>query len=982
MAVVGFPGSLSLPSAPNRRTFRGAGRRNNCICCARSGSAILWFKQDLRVDDHFGLVAASKYQSLVPLYVFDHRILSRYSDEMLELVLFALEDLRKSLKEQGSDLMIRFGRVENVIRELVKEVRATSIFAEEEVEYHLRKMISNVDESLATVPSIDWKLEIFQWRTPFYDIKNLNHLPASYNDFTKLQLPPTSPIVSPTLPCARIELNWGDLPTFDELKEFMNKNPWKSKESWTVIKKMSAERILLEKLSQLGKRIKKNLDIEHAPEKRADKSVFFIRKGNIVGGGTNSVLNALAAYLRYLEGTARSDWQEVHERLRNAESRDGASFFALFGPAVCLGIVSRRRVHYEAIKYEKERNAGFLSPFGYSATTVAAAADAVCSMEWYWLMALRSLTSNERKYSTRIWRWNGYLIQYTVVGHEGPAILLVHGFGAFFEHYRDNISDIANSGNRVWAITVLGFGKSEKPNIVYTELMWAQLLRDFIVEVVGEPVHLAGNSIGGYFVAIVASLWPALVKSLVLINSAGNVIPEKSFIPFSNERQTSRAAWLGARLLLFFLRSNLKNTVKQCYPTRMERADDWLISEMLRASHDPGVLVVLESIFSFNLSIPLNYLLEGFEEKILIIQGMKDPISDSKSKLAMLKEYCSGVVIKELDAGHCPHDERPEEVNSIIQKWIATVEIDPLFFYIPVINDEKKCITVDRNLAIIGSVLLRSFCDFWYLIGVTIPQWGRCPNCFRRNRFLTWNCLLVFSNLPLPQGMVISLLIPQKSTLGILSAAAIIFFQSQLRTYVIASHLNGFVNYLEKGRLFYLVYPWTAYVKEFGWWSEAMVDELCDCVKPVSYTEHTHIVMEGDKIDEILFLVQGKVRTYLFRNVKTGSAAGSSRHRTVINHLRDSDRFFGEELVAWFQADPYSSDLPISNKTVSVLTEAVGFALMSADLKSILIKNHAALFLQLFWRFKTMKKHQAAQKQTPPSHQPQQMAFEISIQES
>ncbi|KAK2653594.1 hypothetical protein Ddye_013450 [Dipteronia dyeriana] len=674
MAVVGFPGSLSLPSAPNRPTFRGGGRRNNCICCARSGSAILWFKQDLRVDDHFGLVAASKYQSLVPLYVFDHRILSRYSDEMLELVLFALEDLRKSLKEQGSYLMIRFGRVENVIRELVKEVRATSIFAEEEVEYHLCKMISIVDESLATVPSIDGKLEIFQWHTPFYDIKNLNDLPASYNNFTELQLPPTSPIVLPTLPRARIELNWGDLPTFDELKEFMNKNPWKSEESWTVIKKMSAERILLEKLSELGKRIKKNLDIEHAPKKRADKSVFHTRKGNIVGGGTNSVLNALAAYLRYLEGTARSDWQEVHERLRNAESRDGASFFALFGPAVCLGIISRRRVHYEAIKYEKERNAGFLSPFGYSATTVAAAADAVCSMEWYWLMALKSLTSNERKYSTRIWRWNGYLIQYTVVGHEGPAILLVHGFGAFFEHYRDNISDIANSGNRVWAITVLGFGKSEKPNIVYTELMWAQLLRDFIVEVVGEPVHLAGNSIGGYFVAIVASLWPAVVKSLVLINSAGNVIPEKSFVPFSNERQTSRAAWLGARLLLFFLRSNLKNTVKQCYPTRIERADDWLISEMLRASHDPGVLVVLESIFSFNLSIPLNYLLEGFEEKILIIQGMKDQISDSKSKLAILKEYCSGIVIKELDAGHCPHDERPEEVNSIIQKWITTVE--------------------------------------------------------------------------------------------------------------------------------------------------------------------------------------------------------------------------------------------------------------------------------------------------------------------
>lgn len=45
-----------------------------------------------------------------------------YSDEMLELVLFALEDLRKSLKDQGSNLMIRFGNAENVVRDLVQEV--------------------------------------------------------------------------------------------------------------------------------------------------------------------------------------------------------------------------------------------------------------------------------------------------------------------------------------------------------------------------------------------------------------------------------------------------------------------------------------------------------------------------------------------------------------------------------------------------------------------------------------------------------------------------------------------------------------------------------------------------------------------------------------------------------------------------------------------------------------------------------------------
>lgn len=42
------------------------------------GPAILWYKHDLRIDDHPGLLAASQqHRTLVPLYVFDHRILSR-----------------------------------------------------------------------------------------------------------------------------------------------------------------------------------------------------------------------------------------------------------------------------------------------------------------------------------------------------------------------------------------------------------------------------------------------------------------------------------------------------------------------------------------------------------------------------------------------------------------------------------------------------------------------------------------------------------------------------------------------------------------------------------------------------------------------------------------------------------------------------------------------------------------------------------------
>ncbi|CAO2839019.1 unnamed protein product [Amaranthus hypochondriacus] len=651
-----------------------------------AGAAVVWFKHDLRIDDHPGIVAASKYSVVVPVYVFDHRILSRFSSEMVELVLLAVEDLRKSLKENGSNLMIRFGKVENVLHELVKEVKATTLFAEEEIEYDMRSMIATVKDFLAADPFLDWKLEVELWWTSLYDVKILDDLPAYFRDVKKPQQDDVSLLGIPRFPSCPVDFDWGHLPTIDDVGKFMDSHVNRDKEEWYTIKDTSAEAALRKDhmklfksgnpmLGESGSQLRSNnQNANETQRKKPENSVFITSKRNIVAGGTGVVLNALAAYLRYLEGTARDDWQEVHQKLRDAEIRAGASFGALFGFSLQLGILSSRRVFFEAIKYEKERNAGFLSPFGYSTATVAAAINAVCSSEWYWLLSLKSLYRKGESYSKRFWRWNGHLIQYTVVGCKGPAVVLVHGFGAFFDHYRDNLSNIADGGNRVWALTLLGFGQSEKPNIIYSELMWAELLRDFIVEVVGEPVHLVGNSIGGYFISIVAGLWPLLVKSIVLMNTAGDVIPGYSSLLFSKERQISGAAWLGSRALLQYLRFSTRSLVKSCYPSRPERADNWLIMEMLRASYDPGSVEVLESIFSFNLSIPLNHLLSRLKGNVLIIQGMRDPIADSRSKLAMFREHCEGILIKELDAGHCPHDECPEEVNVMIREWIFTTE--------------------------------------------------------------------------------------------------------------------------------------------------------------------------------------------------------------------------------------------------------------------------------------------------------------------
>ncbi|KAJ4950660.1 hypothetical protein NE237_027492 [Protea cynaroides] len=139
--------------------------------------ALLWFKHDLRSDDHPGLVAASQSQTVVSLYIFDHRILSCFSDEMLELVVLALEDLREWLKSQGSNLMIRFVSAENVMLELVQEVKATHVFSEEEVEYNLRRIIDIIEGSMSSVTFSWGSPQLVRWQTPFYDIKVFHFAP-------------------------------------------------------------------------------------------------------------------------------------------------------------------------------------------------------------------------------------------------------------------------------------------------------------------------------------------------------------------------------------------------------------------------------------------------------------------------------------------------------------------------------------------------------------------------------------------------------------------------------------------------------------------------------------------------------------------------------------------------------------------------------------------------------------------------------------
>ncbi len=102
---------------------------------------LIWFRNDLRLHDHPPLQQALTQRTrIIPLYCFDprHFALSRFGFPKTgafrgQFLLESLQDLANSLQEVGSDLIIRQGKPEDVIPQLVQELHISQVYLNAEV---------------------------------------------------------------------------------------------------------------------------------------------------------------------------------------------------------------------------------------------------------------------------------------------------------------------------------------------------------------------------------------------------------------------------------------------------------------------------------------------------------------------------------------------------------------------------------------------------------------------------------------------------------------------------------------------------------------------------------------------------------------------------------------------------------------------------------------------------------------------------------
>jgi pimeloyl-ACP methyl ester carboxylesterase len=276
------------------------------------------------------------------------------------------------------------------------------------------------------------------------------------------------------------------------------------------------------------------------------------------------------------------------------------------------------------------------------------------------------------------WNWQGYKIQYTVMG-KGTPLVLVHGFGASMGHWRKNIPVLAAGGYRVFAIDLLGFGGSDKPALNYTMELWENLLKDFWTAHIQEPTVFVGNSIGALLSLMVLANHPQIAAGGVLINCAGGLShrphelnPPLRFVmgafnKIIRSKLTGRALFNRVRQ-----KPQIRRTLLQVYRNPQAVTDE-LVELLYQPSCDPGAYQVFASVITAPPGPTPSQLLPKVKHPLLVIWGADDPwtpISGAKI-FQQANENGQPVQIAPIpNAGHCPHDEVPEVVNDLILKWL------------------------------------------------------------------------------------------------------------------------------------------------------------------------------------------------------------------------------------------------------------------------------------------------------------------------
>jgi len=193
-------------------------------------TAVVWHRNDLRIRDHEALsYAADHHDRVVPVYCFDPR---HFATTMFDLpktgpvrarfLRESVADLRASLEDLGAGLVVRHGKPEDVLPEIVRQTGATDVYMFEEVGTEEKEVETAVEEALRPTdarPAYFWGKTLYHLDdAPF---EGSQDVPDVFTPFRKKQQKQSHvrPTIDPPKGLAPLpdDLEPGTIPTNEDL---------------------------------------------------------------------------------------------------------------------------------------------------------------------------------------------------------------------------------------------------------------------------------------------------------------------------------------------------------------------------------------------------------------------------------------------------------------------------------------------------------------------------------------------------------------------------------------------------------------------------------------------------------------------------------------------------------------------------------------------------------------------------------------------
>lgn len=267
---------------------------------------------------------------------------------------------------------------------------------------------------------------------------------------------------------------------------------------------------------------------------------------------------------------------------------------------------------------------------------------------------------------------------------DGPLLLLVHGLGGSALNWAAIAPTLAETC-RVIALDLVGFGRTQplgrSPRIDHNQ----RLLGRFIDEIIGQPVILVGNSMGGLLAMLLTDARPDLVAGLVLVDPAVPVGPTARPDPLVTLMFGAYAVPAVARVFMARRRSFLsaegyamavlrlctvdtkrvpKHVLQHHLQLARERAEYPDVDAELIVAGRSLVLVLARRRW-------LYALMRRISVPVLLLHGSKDRLVPLAAARTVARRNPTWRFEVADDVGHVPQLEVPEWTVEQIRDWLA-----------------------------------------------------------------------------------------------------------------------------------------------------------------------------------------------------------------------------------------------------------------------------------------------------------------------